>query len=216
MDNEVINNDSTTETEPVDVLNKTSQITESANTNEESTDTKISLIDRDTFDSAVSDYFIDQELYSIKMIWTYGAKSEEWEFVVPKEHCEDIRVIDGMIYNLGSETIRLSSTKTKTDWSATDAYYYIIEVPVYGSEEYYKCLSESYETNHNGSYPQPYNFYHITNVDGYLESYEMSVFESNRIRFETSGTPMLAWSLETIFLFIILILLIGRSVFRKG
>lgn len=167
------------------------------------------MVGSDYFDDAISNLSINDHLYCIVVTDDSGLR---FTFPVPNAYVSSLFVIDGQLYNLGKEKITLC-----TNLSADDYYYRILEIPVYGSEEYYENISMEYQGQMWGDAVAPYRMYGVTPLDQDHRDQiitEAIMFENPT--YEIVGSTMNAWSLESIFLFIILVILVGRSVFRKG
>ena len=167
-----------------------------------------SMVGEDYFHSVVSELSIDDQIYCIVVTESSGL---QFTFPIPNEYASSIFVIDGQIYNLGSETIKLCTNLPDDDY-----YYRVLELPVYKSEEDYKNISISYKGQKWGEVGVPYRMYGITSLDQDHRDQiitESIIFENPT--YEVVGSQMNAWSLDTIFVFIIMVLLIFRTVFRK-
>lgn len=161
-------------------------------------------VDIDTFRNAVSQFNINENSYII------SKPSTGDEFVVPFEHIEHIKVIDGMIYNFSSETIQLA-TRTD-DKDPDDMYYYVIEIPPYGTHEYFDHMIES--GNYCNGIVVPYKQYRMQLMgEKFYKSQEYII--SNE-EFVVTNSPMFIWDTSTILLFILTIILVCKTVFRKG
>lgn len=208
---EVITNDTNFEDVSTDVTNEIS-------TNSETTPQVVNpdAVDFDAYRASYTRYSLDKELYTINLYASEEAElnnSPYYTFSVPREYADSITVINGMIYNFGDRTIRLSSGCDYAASTGADYQYYVtLEIPVYNSPEYHACLSEAGNYSEMNSSPYPCNLYLTTNQDGLLYEQEISL----QGYFKAMNSPMVSWSPETIFIFIILILLIGKTVFRKG
>ena len=207
-ENEVIQNDSNVENVSTNDTNETNAVQETASqiVNPDS-------VDFSAYRASVSRYFIDKELYTISLY--LDGDIPLYTFAIPHEYSSCVTVIDGMIYNFGKEPIKLSSNFIKGFLDGNTSHYYVtLELPVYGSPEYYACLSESSAYSELNESPVPYNLYVTFDYEGKLITSEYSVDTGSYFKSENSS--MVSWSLETIFVFIILILMIGKTVFRKG
>lgn len=208
-ENEVMQNDQNVSTNDTNSISANSEdISEYSIVLEEQTQYPYSAVNRTSFDRSVSSYDINSELFVINVY--LGSELEpSYVFPVPNEYIDDIQVKNNMVYNLGDSTIRLASY-----YDVGTMYYEVLEIPVYGSEEYFNCLSESSAYSSLNSNPQPYNVYVGVVDDNKQLSLIDHVFEDPR--FEISGSSMIGWSLNTIFLFLIFIVLLVKTIFRKG
>ena len=164
--------------------------------------------------TSVSRYFVDSELFTIS-VFSPTSEIPLYTFAIPYEYSSNIRVIDGMIYNFGTDTIKLSSNLIKGFLDGNETQYYVtLELPVYKSPEFYACLAESGSYSVTNENPVPYNLFVTFNYEDKLITSEYSI--DTQMYFKEDNSPMVGWSLDTIFTFIILILLIGKTVFRKG
>lgn len=187
---ETINN--AFENEDESVLTETSQIEQISVEDQQKS---IIPIDYNSYSGIVLDNNVNSELYTISLVEDDGDILETYS--VPTDISKYISVIDGQIYNFSSSTVQLTAF---TDYGF---YYRMLEIPPYGSEEYYKLIAET---------SIPYRMECAIDDGEYLTSVPSWSYGCH---FE-SNSQLYAWDLTTIFLFIIMIILIVKNLFRKG
>lgn len=191
--------------------NEALEVTEPINysfTFEESSIYPYEGLDYLSYENAVQKHSLDlNSMYKIN-VQSGDSPDPIFTICVPNDRVMDIVVVDGMIYNFGDSPLRVAGMP----YNDPNTYYFVLDIPVYGSEEYYKSLSDVHIGDLN-EYAIPFDVYRASYADGEIQLSECVIYNPS---FIYSSSPMAAWPVDTIFLFIILIILVCKSVFRKG